>query len=247
MKTFGITHIGLVREINEDNYFMSKDPIGMLPNLFLIADGMGGHNAGEVASKLAVEGFIEYCKKHTSCESVEDLFIKAIEYANNLIYEKAVHTTEMSGMGTTLVACSLVGDILHVANIGDSRLYIVNGGLNQITIDHSYVEELVRAGEITRDESIYHPAKNRITKALGIAKDVKPDLFKLTTKHISKIMLCSDGLTNMVRDERLLEILKTYHDLSEQGQKLIQESIDSGGIDNITLLLIDIQTEYQQN
>jgi protein phosphatase len=247
MKTFGISHIGLVREINEDNYFMSKDPIGMLPNLFMIADGMGGHNAGEVASKLAVEGFIEYCKKHTSCKSIEELFIKATEYANNVIYDKAVHTSEMSGMGTTLVVCSLVGDILYVANVGDSRLYIINGGLNQITVDHSYVEELVRAGEITRDESVHHPAKNRITKALGISIGIKPDIFKLTTKHVSKIMLCSDGLTNMVSDKRLMEILETYQDLSEQGQKLIQESIDSGGIDNITLLLIDIQSGYQEN
>lgn len=247
MKTFGITHIGLVREINEDNYFMSKEPIGMLPNLFMIADGMGGHNAGEVASKLAVEGFVDYCKKNTSFDSIEELFIKATEYANNVIYEKAIHTSEMSGMGTTLVVCSIVNDILYVANVGDSRLYVVKNGLQQITIDHSYVEELVRAGQITRDESIHHPAKNRITKALGISSLVTPDIFELNTKDISKIILCSDGLTNMVSDERFIQILESYKDLHEQGQKLIQESIDSGGIDNITLLIIDIQSEYQHN
>ncbi|PKM96042.1 MAG: serine/threonine-protein phosphatase [Firmicutes bacterium HGW-Firmicutes-1] len=241
MKTFGITHIGLVREINEDNYFMSKDPIGILPNLFIIADGMGGHNAGEVASKLAVEEFVGYVKKCSSAETTEEIFIKATQYANNVIYEKSIHTSEMNGMGTTMVACSIIDDVLYVANIGDSRLYVTDNSLKQITIDHSYVEELIRVGEITRDESIHHPAKNKITRALGIAHRADPDIFKLSTKELSKIFLCSDGLTTMVRDERIFEILSSSMEIKEQGNVLVKEAIKNGGTDNITLLIIEIK------
>ncbi len=241
MKTFGITHIGLVREINEDNYFMSKEPIGKLPNLFIIADGMGGHNAGEVASKLAVEGFVNYVKNDSSTETIEGIFIKATQYANNVIYEKAIHTSEMNGMGTTMVACSLIDDILYVINIGDSRLYVIDQALKQVTIDHSYVEELIRVGEITRDESIHHPAKNKITRALGIVHHADPDIYKLRANELTKIFLCSDGLTTMVRDERIFEALSSNIEIREQGNMLVDEAINNGGTDNITLLIIDIK------
>lgn len=240
MKTIGLTHIGLVREINEDSYFMSEDAVGRLPNLFIVADGMGGHKAGEIASKLAVEAFVNYCKKQSCDETIEEIFIKANDYANNVIYEKSLHKDELSGMGTTLVACSLVEDTLYISNIGDSRLYIVEKGLKQVTVDHSYVEELVRAGKISRDESITHPNRNKITRALGITHEIEVDIFKLSLKGILKIILCSDGLTSMVRDEKIFEILNSNATLFEQGEKLINESIKSGGTDNITLLIIDI-------
>lgn len=240
MKIIGLTHLGLIREINEDSYFMSKDAIGKLPNLFIVADGMGGHKAGEIASKLAIEAFVELCKNETSSKTIDEIFIKANDYANNVIYESSIHRSELSGMGTTLVACSLVENTLYVSNIGDSRLYIYEKELKQITVDHSYVEELIRAGNITRDEGRSHPSRNKITRALGIANEIEVDIFKVDLKGVLKIILCSDGLTSMVKDEKIFEILSSDRIILEQGEELIDEAISAGGIDNITLLIIDI-------
>lgn len=239
MELFGKTHIGLVREINEDNLWMSQDPVGKLPNLFIIADGMGGHRAGEIASMLAVQSFVEFCLNAHGDISVEELFIRATRYANNVIYDKSIHTTEMSGMGTTLVACSVIDEILYVSNVGDSRLYVLDQELKQITLDHSYVEELVRAGELTREESYHHPAKNRITRALGVGVEIEVDVFKLCMRGITRILLCSDGLTNMLLDHKINEIISSKDSPNIQGQRLIDEAIDQGGIDNITAILLN--------
>ncbi|MBC7961006.1 MAG: Stp1/IreP family PP2C-type Ser/Thr phosphatase [Vallitaleaceae bacterium] len=239
MKIFGKTHIGLVREINEDNLFLSRESIGKLPNLFIIADGMGGHKAGEVASLLAVESFVKFCKGASSELSIEEIFIKATQFANNVIYDQSIHTVDMSGMGTTLVACTLSEDVLYVCNVGDSRLYVLENDLKQISIDHSFVEELVRAGEITREESYHHPAKNKITRALGVGSDIVVDIFKLKFKDLGKILLCSDGLTNMLTDYQMSKILRTNEPISLQGETLLNEALSQGGHDNITIILLE--------
>lgn len=239
MELFGKTHSGLVREINEDNLWISQESIGPIQNLFIIADGMGGHKAGEVASKLAVESFVHFCQGTPAEVTVEELFIRAVRYANNVIYDQSIHTTEMSGMGTTLVACTMSEGVLYVANVGDSRLYVLEKELKQITIDHSYVEELVRAGEISREESYHHPAKNKITRALGVGYEIEVDIFKLNMRGISRILLCSDGLTNMITDEKIVEIITTTETIKHQGQKLIDEALINGGIDNITAILLN--------
>lgn len=239
MEIFGKTHIGKVRQINQDYFLISREPIGKLDNLFIIADGMGGHKAGEIAAKLAVQSFIEFCEK-TSEPSIEEIFIKAIGYANNTIYEKSIHTLEMSGMGTTMVACTIYDDILYIANVGDSRLYVIEDVIKQITIDHSYVEELVRMGEISREESINHPAKNKITRALGIEPDIDVDLFKLNTGNIKEVLLCSDGLTNMVTDSTIEKVLKSGDSLEIQVENLIDHALMQGGIDNITVILLGL-------
>lgn len=240
MEIFGKTHLGLVREINEDNLLISQVDIGKLPNLFIIADGMGGHRAGEVASKLAVDSFVQFCQDPIHDDlSIEEIFISATRYANNMIYDKSIHTTEMSGMGTTLVACTISDFVLYIANVGDSRLYVLENELKQITIDHSYVEELVRAGEITREESYHHPAKNKITRALGVGYELEVDIFKLNIRDITKILLCSDGLTNMINDTEIHKIISTTESIQIQGQKLIDVSLVNGGIDNITAILLN--------
>jgi len=242
MKTFGITNTGLVRSLNEDNYFVSEKPVGKLPNLFIVTDGMGGHNAGEIASKLAIDEFVEYCKR-TDIELVEKMLVKGIEHANKVIYNKAKKDTNLFGMGTTFVACTVIDPYIYIANIGDSRLYVFRDELKQITIDHSYVEELIRAGEITRAEGYNHPDRNKITRAIGTNEEIEVDLFKLNIKDISKILMCSDGLTNMLLDEHIVEIISNYDDLSKQGTTLIEKSLEKGGLDNITLIIIDLGSE----
>lgn len=241
MKVFGVTNTGLVRELNEDNYFVSNEPIGSLQNLFIIADGMGGQNAGEVASKLAIDEFINYTNRNVdTSDSIGERFIKGIEYTNNVIYNNAKYNVEYRGMGTTFVVCTVVDETLYIANVGDSRLYIYDDTLKQITIDHSYVEELVRAGQITRNESITHPDRNIITRALGTYKDIEVDVFKINVERVSKILLCSDGLTNMLVDDRINEIISSDKDLDLQGDQLLEESLQKGGTDNITFIIIDM-------
>lgn len=241
MKVFGVTNTGLVRELNEDNYFVSNEPVGSFQNLFIIADGMGGQNAGEVASKLAIDEFIDYTKRNVdTSDTIEERFIKGIEYTNNVIYNSAKYNIEYRGMGTTFIVCTVVDDTLYIANVGDSRLYIYDNTLKQITIDHSYVEELIQAGQITRNESITHPDRNIITRALGTYKDIEVDVFKIDVKHVTKVLLCSDGLTNMLIDERINEIISSDKDLDKQGVQLLEESLKKGGTDNITFIIIDI-------
>jgi protein phosphatase len=239
MNSYGDTNKGLVRELNEDSYFVSQSPVGCLPNLFIIADGMGGHNAGEVASKIAIEEFVKKCKEIES-NNIEDLFVKSIEYVNKVIYNKAVLDNNLSGMGTTFVACSIMENEVYIANVGDSRLYVCDRELEQITIDHSLVEELVKAGEITRDESFSHPERNVITRALGTTQQVNVDVFKASLDYISKIMLCSDGLTNMVSDNDIYKTINSNNSLYDKIESLIKQAIQNGGLDNITIILIEI-------
>lgn len=238
MKSYGITNIGLVRELNEDSFYVSEDSVGCLPNLYIIADGMGGHNAGEVASSIAVSEFVNHCK-NSSCDNVEELFVNGIEYVNKVIYNKAVQDKNLCGMGTTFVACSIIDNEVYIANVGDSRLYVCQNKLEQITIDHSLVEELVRAGEITRDESLNHPEKNIITRALGATEQVMVDVFKVKTEGICRIMLCSDGLTNMLCDNDIYRIVNMDKPLQFKVDSLLERALENGGTDNITIVLIE--------
>ncbi len=239
MKAYGNTNAGLVRKTNEDCYFISSNKTGPFSNLFVVADGMGGHNAGEIASKLAIESFVSYIAAANDFDSIENLLIKATQYANKTIFEQAKLNDTYNGMGTTLVALGVLEDELLIINVGDSRLYILDAELKQITIDHSYVEELVRAGEITREESIHHPSKNKITKALGVFKSVFPDIYRMGIKDSKRILLCTDGLTNMVNDKEISDILRNGLNIEAQGDCLIHAAMEYGGTDNITFILID--------
>ena len=198
MKAIGKTHKGKIRNINQDSFFISKDEIGQLPNLYIIADGMGGHKAGEYASMCAVEQFVNYVKTLDETR-ITEIFIKGIDYINELIYKKSLTDENYSGMGTTFIVCSIKNNILYVANVGDSRLYLINDTIKQITEDHSLVEELIKCGKLTRCQSKNHPNKNIITRAVGVDKTVKCDIFTLTITSEEFILMCSDGLTNYVR------------------------------------------------
>ncbi len=238
MKVFGKTDIGVVRKMNQDFLYYSEKPVGQLPNLFIVADGMGGHRAGDYASRMSVENFIDYVMK-----APPDLPIRIVDngirYVNQLVMEKAEKHPELNGMGTTLVVAFIDEDILYVANVGDSRLYLVDSDeINQVTEDHSYVGAMVRAGELTWAEAKHHPDKNIITRAIGASWEVRVDFFEVDLEPGDKILICSDGLSNMVDDSDMLDIM-SHTPTTEIVDALIDEAKKNGGLDNITAVVID--------
>ena len=201
LKTFSITDIGRKRKVNQDFVYSSERFVGPLPNLFLVADGMGGHNAGDYASRLAVETIVERSSGSLETNPLRVLD-EAVQSANGLVRKRAQETPELQGMGTTVVAAVIDGRELYVANVGDSRLYIVNSGeIRQITKDHSWVEEMVRRGGIGKAEARNHPDKNIITRAVGAEETVRIDFFQVLLQEGDVILMCTDGLTNMLEDE----------------------------------------------
>lgn len=239
LKTFSATDTGKKRNINQDYVFTSETPVGKLPNLFLVADGMGGHKAGDYASRVTVETMIRIVEEETEEASPEELFQKAISGANSLIYEQASKEESLEGMGTTVVAAVCEGSRLYVANVGDSRLYVIHDEITQITIDHSLVEEMVRRGTIGKVEARNHPDKNIITRAVGVNSQVEVDLFRVELMPGDLILMCSDGLTNMLEDEEIRMIVKRGRDLVEMVQNLVDAANRNGGTDNISVVLID--------
>lgn len=237
MKVFGKTDIGAVRKMNQDFMYYSDKPVGQLPNLFIVADGMGGHKAGDYASRMSVENFIDYIMKVPPDLPIR-IVDSGIRYVNQLVMEKAEKYPELNGMGTTLVVAFIADDTLYVANVGDSRLYLIDGEINQVTEDHSYVDAMVRAGELTRDEARRHPNKNIITRAIGAAWELRVDFFEVDLEPGDRILICSDGLTNMVDDEEILGIIGR-NEIEDAVDALIDEAKKNGGLDNITAIVID--------
>lgn len=239
MKTFSMTDAGLRRDMNQDYMFGSESAVGKLPNLFIVADGMGGHNAGDYASKTAVETIVNYIEQSDSGLAVATMR-KAIGEANRTILKESIIDIEKEGMGTTIVAATIKGDKLLVANVGDSRLYIVNEeGIRQITVDHSYVEEMIRSGKILRSEARNHPERNKITRAVGVFPKIEVDVFEADIAPGDTILLCTDGLTGMVEDEEIKRIILGQRDLVEKTTTLIETANKNGGLDNITAMLIE--------
>ncbi len=240
MKSFSMTDVGKSRQINQDFLFCSDDPIGDLPNLYIVADGMGGHNAGDYASRFCVEVFVEHIKQSSDKTPIGKIG-SALLYANRLLIEKAASDSNLQGMGTTFVVCTIIDNIMYVGNVGDSRLYVVNNDITQITEDHSLVEEMVKSGEILRDEVRFHPNKNIITRALGANKVLVPDYFEVEINNKDTIILCSDGLTNMIEDKEMFSVIKEYkEDLETATNVLIGKANDNGGKDNISLVIIKL-------
>ena len=240
MESFSITDTGRTRNSNQDSVFCEENAVGVFPNLFLVADGMGGHNAGDLASRTCVETFVERLKeskKRTPVGAMED----AVEYANRAIMEKATEDVHFKGMGTTLVGMMIEDDNAYIINIGDSRLYQIRDGIRQITTDHSLVEEMVLSGEIGKDQMRTHPNKNIITRALGTSPKPKPDCFEVKVASGDVYLLCSDGLSNMVDDKEIERIItEEDSELSDIGKKLIDAANEAGGKDNISAVLIRI-------
>lgn len=238
LKAFSITDIGKKRKVNQDFVYTRETAIGNLPNVFIVADGMGGHNAGDYASKVTVETMVEEIEKSVEKNPVL-IFGNAIETANERIRKKASEDADLEGMGTTVVAATCVGKYLQVANVGDSRLYIVNKEIKQITRDHSLVEEMVRMGGLKRDEARNHPDKNIITRAVGAGKTVEPDFFTVELEEGDVVLMCSDGLTNMLEDEEIRMILSGAKDVAEKAYMLVNAANGNGGKDNISVILIE--------
>ena len=225
--------------MNQDYVFASADPVGNLPNLFVVADGMGGHNAGDYASSHAVGTVVEEIRQDADFNPIK-VIRHAIESANTEIITQAQNDENLRGMGTTMVVATIVGHYAYVANVGDSRLYLVNQQILQVTKDHSLVQEMVRMGEINAEQARNHPDKNIITRALGAERTVDIDFFDLKLEPGNVILMCSDGLSNMVEDSQIREIISdTEKNLEEKGKILISEANRNGGKDNIAVVLIE--------
>ncbi len=237
MKTFSITDIGQRREMNQDYVYTSEKPVGNLPNLFIVADGMGGHNAGDYASKYTVETIVDVASKSKLTEPIA-ILDEAIQTANRMLIDRANENPQMKGMGTTVVALTILGSHLFIANVGDSRLYVVNQEIQQITRDHSLVEEMVRLGELDKEIAREHPDKNIITRAIGAIAEVDIDFFEIDVEPGDSILMCSDGLTNMIEDEDIRAIIMSQRDVAEQAEKLVDTANRNGGRDNITVIVI---------
>ena len=239
MRVYSATDVGQKRKMNQDYVFVSKDPVGNLPNLFVVADGMGGHNAGDFASSHAVQILVDEIRKDADFNPIKVLR-HAIETANMEILERAQQDEALKGMGTTMVVATIVGHYAYVANVGDSRLYLVQGQIRQVTRDHSLVQEMVRMGELKPEEARNHPDKNIITRALGAERTVDIDFFDLKMEPDSTILMCSDGLSNMVEDSKIEEIiLDKTEELPRKGEELLEEANRNGGKDNIAVILVE--------
>lgn len=229
-----------MRSTNQDYLFCESGAVGKFPNLFVVADGMGGHNAGDTASRIGVEQVLKQIGQSDKLTPV-GIWEEAIEKANGYVYDLAQKNEEYVGMGTTFVGITIFQDMAYVVNIGDSRLYRLRGTLKQITEDHSLVEEMIRSGEIKKDEKDTHPNKNIITRALGTKDTTKPDFFEVDIKEGDVILLCSDGLSNMLEDYEIEEIIKRNTESMESAtRELVTAANEAGGKDNISVILIQV-------
>ncbi|MDO5775424.1 MAG: Stp1/IreP family PP2C-type Ser/Thr phosphatase [Eubacteriales bacterium] len=241
MQIQALTDIGLKRAVNQDFIFQSIQPVGVFPNLFILADGMGGHRSGDFASKYLTETMVGYISRNKS-EDIIKVLKSAIGMSNTLVYEKSHSDPALSGMGSTMVAAVIRNGMLTVANVGDSRLYIIRDGITQVTKDHSYVEEQVELGNISRYSEEYNKNKNIITRAVGIEDTVKADFFEVDLVKNDYILICSDGLTNMVDDDSIFAIISGHGSLQYKANTLIAAANENGGNDNIAVILIKYES-----
>lgn len=241
MRVFAKSDIGKARDMNQDSYYVSQpsETVG----LYIVADGMGGYNGGEIASKLAIisaKNYIEnnFVKTEHSKEELQNLVKNAIEYANMVVYEKSKEDKTLEGMGTTIEVVLACDNRIYIGHIGDSRVYRIRKNIiRKLTVDDSYVQKLLKDGKITKEEARSHPKKNMLTKALGCTSFVEPIV---TVKGFLKddiIVITSDGLTNMVNDEEILKIIN--EDIEKASEKLVEKANEAGGLDNITVVIVN--------
>ena len=247
MHAAGLTDIGNSRAQNQDSIYVSTAPLGPLPNLFIVADGMGGHNAGEVASQKAVEGVIDYIQNFQAAAFVTpdnylDLLTAAVQEANTKITQIAMDDKTKQGMGTTLTACVVTDEKIYITHIGDSRAYTITPRtINQITTDHTYVAQMLQAGEITQDEALMHPNRHMITRVLGAQGLFEADGIVRPAKTVHSVLLCSDGLSNALNDETLKEIVRRKTPAEDRVKTLVNEANLRDGRDNISAIIIDLK------
>ncbi len=236
MKSFGITDIGASRKYNQDYSLECDEPIGNLDNLYVVCDGLGGHNAGEFASCNSAELFFDIAEESDSRMPLS-ILKEAITKVNEIIYKKGKEP-EYEGMASTLVGVTVKDDTAYVVNIGDSRAYLIGDEMVQITWDHSYVGELIRSGKMTEDEARFHKKNNVVTRAIGAESKVEPDYFQVKLEDDEIILLCSDGLYNMVSESTIQAVVNADASLRAKAEKLVDLANEAGGKDNIAVVLI---------
>ena len=246
ISSFALTDIGVRRKLNEDYVFACDGKVGNLPNLYIVADGMGGHKAGDYASRFTVEHLVEEIR---ACgeKKPRDIMESVLLSVNRELFDVAESDAERHGMGTTLVMATIVGNTLLVANVGDSRLYILEERLRQVTIDHSLVEEMILSGDLDEKKARNHPDKNVITRAVGVDRALVVDFFLEDLSRTKAILMCTDGLTNMIEDEEIERILQLDLDAQLKAELLIEDANRFGGKDNISVLLIDPGSEEEDD
>ncbi len=237
-----LSDVGNFRKINEDYIGYHTDDN---KRIYVIADGMGGHNAGDVASRLAVENTIKYINSLQKIDSIEEDLRAAINDSNLKIYKLSKSNEELSGMGTTITACLIAGGEMVTANVGDSRCYIIRDNkIIKVTKDHSLVQQLIDEGSITEDEGYSHPNKNIITRALGTKTDVEIDTYKMDLTGIQKVIMCTDGLSNLIKEEEIYQIVMNN---SNSCFELIELSKARGGKDNISVIVFEGECNYDRD
>ena len=240
MKVFAKSDIGKARDMNQDYYYVSTPEDNI--KLFILADGMGGYNGGEIASKLAttsVKSYISnnFYKIEHDKESILSLIKNAVEYANMIVYEKSKEIKELEGMGTTLEVCLIYNNKAYIGHIGDSRIYRIRKDfIRKLTQDHSYVQKLVKDGTITKEEAEVHPKKNMLLKALGCNAFAEPDVSVKGFLKDDILLISSDGLTNMVKQDDIFKL--ATGNIEKAPQRLVDLANENGGMDNITVVII---------
>ncbi len=236
MRVYALSDIGSMRAVNEDSYYAPREG----ERFCCVADGMGGHQAGEVASALAVDIFSEQMRDVIL--PVHERLRRAVTNANSAIFERASGNENMSGMGTTITALAQEGDDVHIAHVGDSRAYLLrNRALLRVTTDHTLVEEMVLKGVITLKEARVHPKRNIITRALGTSEKVEIDMLRIRVRPGDRFLLCSDGLSGYVEEHEMAEILNSRMKSEDKIGALVDRALDAGGKDNITAMLVSIE------
>lgn len=244
MIAVGRIDIGKKRVRNEDCVLVCNSPIGPLPNLYIVADGMGGHKAGAVASKLAIEAFSAYLEAHKKVsiqdsESILRLLKAGVAHANYVIYKRSIDNPALQGMGTTLTLCTVLGEKVYIAHVGDTRLYGLSPhAIFQMTTDHSWVQEMLDQGHISKSEIQEHPKRNVITRAVGTYETIKVDTFIYELEDMEYLLLCSDGLTSMMIDKEIHTVVYRHRaGLKEIVESLIEVANEKGGLDNIAVII----------
>lgn len=238
MKSFSVTDIGRKRKMNQDFVFNSDKPVGNLPNLYIVADGMGGHKAGDYASRFSVQEMVKLVQEQEST-SVREIIDLSLHTVNSRLHVISETNKDMRGCGTTFVCATAKENLLYAANVGDSRLYIAGEELRQVTVDHSLVEEMILAGSLDEAGARRHPEKNVITRAVGVEDYLDIDFFTAELHRGELVLMCTDGLTNMLEDADILHILQQGNTLEEKAQALVHAANVNGGTDNISVLLVD--------
>lgn len=242
MKVASRTDLGKKRQVNQDTYFVSKEPVGALPNLFFVCDGMGGQKAGGYASERAKELIIDYIKKQGTVESIPYSITQALNIANLDLYNKQLNDSDYEGMGTTFVGGVIFYDQLYIGNVGDSRCYQIRSEIKQISHDHSLVQELLDCGAIEKGSKAYKEQSHIITRAIGAERRLLSE-FKETDLMVGDyVLFCSDGLHSMLNDNEIFEIVTSNLKIEDKVNKLVDEANNKGGKDNITVILIEIES-----